>query len=257
MSLLYEARPEAGQKQRFAPGDWERATNKQQRRLVRAFDKWSAEIKKRMRIMAAAGASTVEQHAVFEESLSKLEDNLLDLIEKGIVSASRLSAGDRADLPEVKELADRHIAENKKLVSDALIPSIHKKLLPTIALGAAVSATALSTAFNTVRAAPAQYAGGYWVMIFDTQKTLGKKRELERISAGEDVEPIRWVIDPRAVHCVASSGHYGCKDLAGIYEGGWSALPTIPAGLTTCRGNCRCHLEVKRDGKWQRGVYGD
>lgn len=143
------------------------------------------------------------------------------------------------------------------LVATALIPAIHARLLPEIARGVALDPKALQGAFGAVRAAPGQYAGRAWVMIFETQQELGRTREAERRAEGKTVEAVRWVLDPRAEHCAESPGHHACPKLAGIYPGGWSTLPTVPAGLTTCRGNCRCHVEVFRDGKWQRGVYDD
>ena len=131
-------------------------------------------------------------------------------------------------------------------MATALIPVIYARLLPEVLRGLARDSMALQTAFGAVRAAPGQYAGRAWVMIFDTQEALGKQRESDRKAEGKDIEPIRWVLDKSAEHCAPSPGHHGCPELAGVYEGGWSTLTTVPAGLTTCRGNCRCHLEVYR-----------
>ena len=91
-------------------------------------------------------------------------------------------------------------------------------------------------------------------MIFETQKALGTEKEHELALEGLAPERIRWVLDPNADHCEDSAGHYGCPGLAGEYDS-WNDLPTVPAGQVTCRGNCRCHLEVFRDGDWRRGVY--
>jgi hypothetical protein len=124
-------------------------------------------------------------------------------------------------------------------------------------MGAAVNVASLNTVISTTRAMPATYSGGYWVAIFEVQKGLGRVREDERAAQGLPPEPVRWDLDPNAEHCEPSPGYYGCPELAGEYPAGWSSLKTVPAGMVTCRGNCRCHVKVFRDGQWQRGVYGD
>jgi len=117
-----------------------------------------------------------------------------------------------------------------------------------------INQKALSGVGDAIKPGLAQGAGESWVLIFKTQQTLGRAREGGRRAQGLPPETIRWVLDPRAAHCAASSGYHGCPDLAGEYDS-WDALPTVPAAQVTCRGNCRCHLEVMRDGQWQRGVF--
>ena len=246
-----------GGKQRLGSGDWEQATNRQQRRLTRAFDEWSARTRRALTNAASRGISIPQQTTILDNSMAELEAKLAVILEVGSKSAARISAGKRADIPQIKSVVENHDRENRALLATALIPVIFAKLLPEVARGVASDPKLLQTAFGSVRAAPGQYAGRAWVLIFETQQELGSVREAERRSQGLTVEPVRWVLDPRAEHCVASPGHYGCPDLAGEYKGGWSTLKTVPAGLTTCRGNCRCHVEVYRDGKWQRGVYDD
>jgi len=185
-----------------------------------------------------------------------LEAELASVLDVGTKAAARISAGKRAELPAIRNTVEKHKREDRLLLATALIPVVFAKLMPEVARGLASDPRALQTAFGAVRAAPGQYAGRAWVMIFETQQELGSMRETERRAQGLTVEPVRWVLDPRADHCVASPGHYGCPDLAHEY-GSWNDLPTVPAGMVTCRGNYRCHLEVKRDGKWQRGVFAD
>lgn len=246
----------AAQRQRLGSGNWEEATNRQQRRLVRAYDEWSREVRKALTSAAQRGASIPEQSAILDRSLKQLEAKLSQVVSRGIEIAKNLSAGSRSDLPEVEKLARDKISESQKLVALSLIPAIVSRIIPDIARGMASDPQLLQTAFVGARTMPAQYSGGFWVMIFDTQRTLGKKRELERISQGLDIEPIRWVLDPHAEHCKDSTGFSGCLNLAKEYPN-WEALLTVPAGDVTCRGNCRCHLEVYRDGVWRRGVYGN
>lgn len=254
--IHHHARPEAGQKQRFAPGEWERVTNRQQRRLVRAYDEWSVKTRKALVKLAQSGGTIQEQNALFDRALRELEIKLSKIYERGTEIAKNMAAGARAELPEIQRIAEQKAREGNEMVAMALIPAISGRIIADISRGMARDPKLLMTSFNATRALPAQYSGGMWVMIFEVQKTLGKKRELERIAEGKTIEKVRWVLDPRAEHCAHSPGFYGCPELAGEYPN-WDSLPTVPAGQVTCRGNCRCHLEVFRDGEWRRGVYED
>ena len=248
--------PIAGQKQRRAPGAWEKITNKQQRKLVGIYDRWSVRVRKAISNASKWGLGIAEQHTILEDALIVLRDDIAKGMASGIASAAKVSAGSRAGIPEVLGVTARHITEAEKMVGEAFIPTIHKKLLPDILRGVGADKKALRDAFLTVRNAPAQYAGSSWVTIFDVQRALGKVRALELISEGKDPEPVRWVLDDNAEHCLDGAGTHGCISLEGEYDN-WDSLPTVPAGDTTCRGNCRCHLEVYREGEWQRGVYAD
>lgn len=253
----FVARPRAGQKQRPNAGSWEEATNRQQRRLVEVFDKWSAELKRGLRTRFDNGETTPELAAFLDAQIPTLEKRLSEIQAAGINGAVKISARSRAGLPQIQALRERLVADNLALIRENLVPRIHEKLTMALALGVVASIPALNEYFTTSRAWPAEYSGGYWVAIFEVQKGLGKVREDERKAAGLDLEPVRWILDPDAVHCQTSPGFFGCPELAGEYPGGWNTLRTVPAGNVTCRGNCRCHIEVFRDGAWRRGVYDD
>ena len=272
MTMTHYARPKAGQKQRIGSGDYETKTNRQQRKLVAVYDKWSAAVKRELTRLVKEGKTLPELEAYLDGQVVKLEERLVEIQAAGIRSAAKTAAGSRYELPAVLARTDAQIRENVQLIKENLVPRIHEKLTLALALavplatagiaGLAIDqqkavALAVKNATAAGRSMPAQYAGGYWVAIFETEKTLGNVREAERADQGLEPESVRWVLDPRAVHCHASPGFYGCVELAGEYKGGWSTLPTVPAGQVTCRGNCRCHIEVKRDGQWRRGVYDD
>lgn len=266
----FQARPKAGQKQRIGSGTFEEKTNRQQRKLVRIFDQWAAGLKREIASRAKRGATLPELQTYVDKQIPTLEQRLVDVMNAGTQSALKTAAGSRSELPAMVELAERKMKENLEMVRENLVPRVHEKL--SLALAAAVPALvigglavtqqravalAIKNATAASRAAPAQYAGGYWVMIFETEKTLGGERENERRKEGLPPEPVRWDLDPRAVHCKPSPGFYGCPELAGVYKGGWSELKTVPAGQVTCRGNCRCNITVYRDGQWKRGIYDD
>lgn len=174
---------------------------------------------------------------MLDRSMRALNVKLEPILTEGVVKAARASAGDHIDDSEVQRLIERHKSDNSQVLATAMIPFIFSKLTPDIARGLARDPAALKASFDAVRSLPPQYAGNFWVMIFDTQKVLGQTREMERRREGLKPEPIKWVLDPRAEHCRSEGGYYGCPDLAKEYES-WNALPTVPAGMVTCRGNC-------------------
>ncbi len=256
--LRHYARKPAGQKQRStaAAGAWERVTNLQQRALVRAYDEWSARTRKELNQAIQRGATPPERYDIFKNSLTRLEASLAEVSVRGAERAGRVAAGKHFDTPVVQQVvqAEKDIA--RRLVSESLVPNIEAHLLAAVVGGFVLSEEALKTSFEPGRAMAAQYAGGAWVAIFKVQQGLGTELERERISAGLPVEPVRWVLDPNAEHCAhGPDGFYGCPELEGEYTGGWSTLPTVPAGRVSCRGNCRCRLEVFRNGEWRRGLF--
>lgn len=269
----FVARPKAGQKQRIGSGDWEQKTNRQQRKLVREYDKWAAAVKRGLAKLAKDGASIPDLQAYLDGQIPKLEERLVEIQTAGVKNAVKTAAGSRAELPAVLAMTDQQIRDNVEMIRRNLVPKVHEKLtlalataVPAVGIGVIVGlrveqqkavALAIKNATLAGRNMPAQYAGGYWVAIFETEKTLGGVREDERAAEGLPPEPVRWDMDPRAVHCKPSPGFYGCAELAGEYPGGWRTLPTVPAGQVTCRGNCRCRVSVFRDGQWRRGVYDD
>lgn len=262
-------RAKAGQKQRIGSGHWEEQVNRQQRKLVRIFDQWSAALKREITSRSRRGATVPELQAYIDDQVPRLETRLVEIMNAGVTTAARTGAGNYIDNPAVQALIEQKKRENLALIHDNLVPKVHEKLtiglasaVPALIIGGGLAveqqkavALAIKNATTASRSAPAQYAGGYWTMLFETQQTVGGAMEDERRAQGLAPEPVRWVLDPLAVHCKPSPGFYGCPELAKVYKEGWRSLPTVPAGQVTCRGNCRCHIEVKRDGQWRRGLF--
>jgi len=244
----------AGIKQRQGSGSWEQLTNRQQRRIARAYDEWSAQTRRALNKMAKGGATIADQQRVLEQALRAFERQVIQIYTRGIDIAKNASAGNKQNLPELMRLAETKKTEGERMITQNLIPMLAASLMPIIMTGAVIDSSQLRNAFLSTRSMAPHYAGGAWVMIFETQRTLGYARETERLAQGLPIEKVRWILDPRAEHCDDSAGFHGCLNLVGEYAS-WHDLPTIPAGQVTCRGNCRCHLEVFRDGTWQRGVY--
>lgn len=243
----------AGQDQRVGAGNWEKATNKQQRKLVKAYDEWGVKVRKQLLDAAKSGATEEEMEGILDKNLNMLEKTMGDITTEGIDKAARLSVKGLMNSPEV--IAARLALTNATLanIRNGLIPKTKESLMLNIGKTVEMDRRAVVAVFKPMRSGVAQYAGGMWEAIFETQKAAGKTMEREAIEKGETPPKIKWVLDKMAQHCKDSPGFYGCTTLAGEYKS-WNDLPTVPAGKVTCRGNCRCHLEVFINGKWQRGL---
>lgn len=244
----------AGQKLRTGSGAWERVVNTQQRSLVRAYDKWSVGIRNRWLSMQARGASLAEMEAFIRSTSPQLAASLIEVLRKGILASVNVAVGRVArNTPFVRQTAATMLSNAAEQIQTKLAPGIIDTMLGKLQTGELVTRRTMVAAFGDLRYRPANAAGGAWAAIFEVQKTVGTERNRERATEGLAPEPVRWVLDPLATHCVASPGFFGCPDLAGEYPGGWATLPTVPAGRTTCRGNDRCEIEVFVDGEWRRG----
>lgn len=244
----------AGQGLRQSSGAWEKAANTQQRQLVQAYDSWSAAIRRRLRTMAKTGGTTQALLAAFNASIGELEGVLLAVVSKGQERALRAAGGPDIVTPAVQSTLDQNVREGAQAVSGSLVPKIATGVRSAIGSGAAAEPRFLRDTFQAHRSSVAQFAGGFWQTLFGLQRQLGRDRQSARVQQGLEIEPVRWVLNAFADHCADSPGFFGCPGLAGEYPGGWDTLPTVPAGQVTCRGNCRCYLEIKIDGKWQRGL---
>ena len=232
-TLTFQGPPKpGGQKLRPKLGAWERGTNAQQRKLVRVFDLWVTWLRPQLQAAALRGEPVTVLRDMLHASTPPLRDALIDAVQQGNSRAVGLVAG-RQPPPGVARLLISRNIESRTLVAESLVPHIERSITAKLVAGAAQDAKLLREAFIASRSAPAAYAGGYWTMIFETPRELGKGR-----AAMTGVqERILWKLDPTAEHCVESPGFYGCPDLAGEYDG-WQSLKSVPAGLVSCRGNC-------------------
>ncbi len=228
-----------------------RAVNAQQLRLVRAYDTWAAGLKRDWDTALKRWASPAQLRLILEGHLPELEAAMLDTTHRGIQTAEKLAIGRLPPSSRVVAAREDHLRKNDELVATALMPFIGERLAAALTGAGAVDSRAVVQALTAQRSFPAQYAGGFWAMVFETKQAAGQDEDEGRKAQGLPPVPVRWVLDPLAEHCQASPGFYGCPDLAGEYPS-WGDLPTVPAGQVTCRGNDRCWIEVWRDGRWQQ-----
>lgn len=245
--MIHFQRPSKVMELRPALGKWERATNAQQRRLERAYMGWSVVARRELSALAGRGATEQEIMLALERHGIVLEGLLLKRLQQGTIGASNLALGGKPAPARVASLIQRQMVENERLVREALLPHVMGNLKAKLP-GAIGDRKLLKEAFDTMRNRPAQYAGGYWTMIFETKREMGLQKEQDT----KEPERIKWELDPLAEHCEPRPGYYGCPELVGEYDS-WGSLPTVPGGQVSCQGNCRCHLLVWQNGQWVRG----
>lgn len=240
---------------RRATGKLERQTNEYQAELLRAYDKWAKEAQAALTRAEREGVGEAGIIAALEVQLLKLSETLKEIGRKGIREAVVLGQKGREPDVETLELITEEVKQNEKFIDESLIPAIKEKIEKHIteeSKSYALDQLALAGALAAVRSRTGGYSGSYWAAIFRGAGILRKREDIELKKQGVKPRRVRWVLDPGVEHCHASAGFYGCMDMAGEYDN-WDAMPTVPAGQVTCRGNCRCHIEVRNDqGGWSR-----
>ncbi len=231
---------------RSKTGIWEKQNARLQRRLVRVYDQWSRQT--RLAIEAIPGATKWQIEGIVRRSAPALQARLQQTIDVSLLGLIK-------NVPNPSGALGFTLLNQRKVaaeaISSSLMPGITNGLVSSVQAGA----TDFRQVFRALRFRPAQHAGSHWVALFEVQKILGLEREQHRRLNGQAAERVKWVLDPNAVHCSDSPGHFGCIGLAGIYNS-WGALPAVPAGQVTCRGNCRCVIAVEVGKRWVRGVPG-
>ncbi|MBU1621865.1 MAG: hypothetical protein KJ604_20610 [Gammaproteobacteria bacterium] len=244
----------AGTTGRRARGVIEKATNDYQGRLVSVYDQWAKETQKLLITADRDDKPYDEVVALLDGQLTILSMRLKETGRAGLMEAFIMGLGGAPD-PEALNVLAKKIEENEKFIDESLIPRVRQRLVDYIADQTKtyqLDDLAFGNMLLALRGEPAGYAGGFWNAIFLGSGLRRKREDNARQQAGGRPKRVRWILDPGAKHCQPSSGFYGCAELAGEYDS-WDALPTVPAGQVTCRGNCRCGIEVETDdGGWER-----
>ncbi len=227
-----------------------RATNAEQRRLARVYDRWAAGLQREILSALAHLAQPQQLEAILNRHLPDLEAKLISITHDGVKAAEKLAIGRDKPSPRVLAARNRHLSAADEKITSALMPFVAERLKAAL-VGPFLEAGDVAKALKAQRAYPTQYAGNFWSMIFEAKRAKGQDGDDALRRQGQPPARVRWVLDPQAEHCQASPGFYGCPDLAGEYES-WDALPTVPGGQVTCRLNDRCWIEVWRNGRWER-----
>lgn len=241
----------AGTTGRRARGNTEKATNEYQGKLVAVYDAWAG---KAQREMVRADKAGEDMGKVVDGLLKDLSKQLKEVGRQGVLDSILMGMGGRApDSKALKKIAEQ-VTQNDRYVDD-LMPGIREQLQAHIK-GAVktyqLEGSSLLSLLQSLRGKPSGLAGMFWQGLFIGAGIVQQEDNAQLQADGQAPRPVRWVLDPNAKHCQDSPGFMGCEGLAGEYKS-WDAMPTVPAGQVTCRGNCRCNIEVLNDaGMWER-----
>lgn len=230
---------------------WTRATNAEQRHLVRVYDEWAAQLKRDLLASDRIAASLAQQTLILEKELPDLEAAMLEASHRGVLTAEKVALRGDDVTPRVLAVRQERLRLNDELITERFVPYIGEQLGKQLAAGVVAKPKLLAAGLAAQRSFPAQMSGNFWTMIFETLKAKGQDENEELRKQGLPPVKVRWLLDPLAEHCEPSTGYYGCPELAGEYPE-WDAMPTVPGGQVTCRVNCRCTVEVWHNGQWER-----
>jgi hypothetical protein len=229
-------------------GPYERVTNAYQKRLLSIYDRWAKGMARQLAAQVIRGESRQALRQAVHLEMAALRAEMLEAGRRGITAAASVAVGrERARTPVVQSAVARQVALNANLITTSLLLDIEDGTTEALTITQQpLTQQAIVGHLAPFRGRVAGYGGGAWVAIFEVQREVALE--------DRDDRRVRWVLHPDADHCTGDDLTFGCVDLEGIYDN-WAMLPTVPAGRTQCRGNCRCSLEVEASpGEWQRGL---
>ena len=234
---------------RRLPGNWEKHCNNISRLLGKQYEQWATVTERTLVRAMNRGANAQELTAILQHAVDDLRGPLAGVLRQGIMKSATLAtggplAGYEYSPRALKALAER-IAKSDAYVDNTLLPSIVETVTKHIGVPNLDRLT-IRAALDVPFAKVTTTAGHVWASIGETQKAALQGYQED----GKQVVPVRWELDPQAVHCQTSIkyGTFGCVTLAGTYMGGIDTLPTLPGANTTCGINDRCHLSLSFDG---------
>lgn len=228
------------QAERGGSGRYERATNAYQSALERAYAGW---VRGLLKSLSNDAATATKQIA---DALPDLTRALQDTAQAQMPNAIQAFGASYVPSPDAWQMLGEAIAQNNGDIAARLVPDVGDKLQRGVAEGADLKGVA-----DSLLPRVALYAGNFWVLI---QRLIGDFTAQAALR-DDEIYPVQWVLDPQAQHCEA------CQQYAGTYENYNAMLEVTQQSVPgyffnstykSCWGNCRCRLEVKINGRWQR-----
>lgn len=226
----------------LASGRYERATNEYQDRLLDAYDKWMRRLKREL-----GDTADVENVSnTIQQLMPALTAELQIVAQAGMPGAVQAMSGAYVPSPDAYRMIADAVTRNNQDIETSLIPAIQDKLL-----NAVVEGKPIGDAAETMTARVVSYAGNFWALI---QRFVGDFA-LQAQAADDVIYRCRWVSELDEATCDA------CKAYAGEYDSYNAMLEqtsqSVPgyffnAPYRSCWTNCRCHLELFVEGRWQR-----
>jgi len=243
---------------RSGGGDYENTTNRLQSQLLNIYDRWAIDTRTQILSAQEQGIAPEQFSRIIAGRVSDLETNLINAQALGITAAVGIAISQSLrNSARVQTAIAALTLTAATSIRTSLIDNIQTRLSTKLADAAGTVAfdrSTLKDIFDTNRASVASSAGLAWSGIFTALLAAGQEQEQQ---TGQ-TQRVRWVLNDAAAHCDDSPGRFGCPGQSGVYDS-WAELETVPAGQVTCRGNCRCRLEVETEpgsNNWVRGLPG-
>lgn len=221
---------------------WERATNRYQEELERAWSSWADAAAGRL----AGAESEAEFEETLEEEVAAIVALLVALGRGNLQDATALGLDGVPASPELLQELSGKMTENEEFLRSSLGPAVEARVRASVREDPMMrdDAASLAALLGTFRARVSSYAGAFWALVM--RGLIDKLRQDPDLSA----VPVRWVLDERAQHCP------DCPRYAGVYDNLGALLTAtggaVPTENVQCDGNCRCHLEYRIKGRWTR-----
>lgn len=239
---------------RSGGGDYEDVTNRLQNKLLRVYDSWAVGIRDMLVSSNDKGINPDRFPSMVGGRISELEKGLVSSLSEGINAAALVAIGSVGTSSRTQLAINTLANQAADTVRTSTVRNIRERLTKHLSASQQFDRSSLKGIFDTNRASVSQLSGFGWTIIFGALRAAGREQEQ---STGQ-TQRVRWVLNDLADHCSASPGRFGCPELARVY-GSWAELQTVPAADVTCRGNCRCRLEVETEpgsNTWVRGLPG-
>lgn len=221
---------------------WERATNRYQEELERAWSGWADAAAGRL----AGAESEAEFEETLEEEVAAIVALLVALGRGNLQDATALGLDGVPASPELLQELSGKMTENEEFLRSSLGPAVETRVRASVREDPMMrdDAASLAALLGTFRARVSSYAGAFWALVM--RGLIDKLRQDPDLS----IVPVRWVLDERAQHCP------DCPRYAGAYDNIDALLTAtggaVPTENVQCDGNCRCHLEYLVKGRWVR-----
>lgn len=231
-------------------GAYRQATNDYQDILTTTYDDWVDQVSERF--------SKLPDNATLQEADSAWDELVLLLLlllkRRGweyLPMAIALGYGSLAVPPELRELAEAEMGKNDSYLESSVGPAV-KGLLSAEMLQElmilywsgrnAEADDMLRSVLRSRRNHISTYSGMFWRAIWVAAVFKAEELGIE----GQ----VKWVLDELAKHCSTclKFGSRTYDSLSALLAATGGILPGVE---TECDGRCRCHLQIKQEGKWK------
>lgn len=221
-------------------GRYERATSDYQDSLISAYQRWGKNLQKQLTGDLDADSQLISA------GMPALRLDLQRLGQSEFPTAFDAMSADYIPSADAWRMVSDAIQQNSADIDRRLIPEIESKLARGL-----VEDADMAGVLQSLEPRVSIYAGNFWALIMHAVGDYAQQAK----TFDDLIYPCKWVLDPQADHCEA------CPIYAGTYDSYDDMLKTTGGSVPgyfagspyrSCWGNCRCHLQLRINGAWQR-----